>query len=213
MKPEAHTLVVPAQVRKHRLYRHAAKSFNGGTVFATACGFGWPRLWHFAATHALTGFGLGLDGSSGSRETEFVSAFASAKDTLTRQGLSLIESDLPDASLIAVGVDGDHMQILSAGEGRVYLQRVGQSAERLTSRDETHGGILTEDAIHVAAVVAPGDLLLIGSESAFSRKSIDAIAATLEATPQSATAVLAGILADPAAQSGAGGVATVLRVR
>ncbi len=207
-------------MREGELSRHAAVRLEGGRSLAVSSGLGPPRLWSFSTRATLGGFTAGLDETKPSTASQpgarrgierglYVAERARA--FLAEACDQLVERQAPDASLVAALVSEGSLHVVSAGPGRVYLHRRGKP-QRLTPRDEPTGGLLHAHVTHCSTPLEPGDLVLAGSVSAFSMRSIAQVVSVLAADPQVAPSVLASLLTDPAAQAGVGAAAVVLRV-
>ena len=103
------------------------------------------------------------------------------------------------------------LHVVTAGAGRVYVQRAG-TPKRLTPREDVREGLLEAQATQSSLPLEPGDLILAGSVSAFSIRAVARLAALLEADTTAAPAVLVDILVEPAALAGIGAAAAAIRV-
>ena len=65
---------------------------------------------------------------------------------------------------------------------------------------------------HCHVPVEPGDLVMMGSVSAFSMRAISQVVSVLAADPKTAASVIASVLTDPAGQAGVGAAAVVVRI-
>lgn len=200
------------EVRGFDLTRHLARRFINGKAYAVSSGLGMPRLWRYATSAVLDGFGEALEDSNSANAQELETAVRQGRQTLARRCDSLIERMLPDATLIAAGLDQGALHVISAGPGRVYLHRDGQP-KRLTPRDESHDGVLKGTLARCSLDLEPDDIVLIGSVSAFSVRSIARLASVLDADRKTPPNVLASLLTEPAAKAGAGAAAIVLRIQ
>lgn len=213
MRTESHISVAKAQVREGQLSRHAGGRWDGGRAFAIVSGLGLPRTWWIANGAVLRGFEQGLEESKLDRRgaERLVHACDRARNELAQTCDQLVERGLPDAALAAVLFEGGELHVVSAGPARVYLHRSGKP-QRLTPREETPNGVLRARFAHCSATLEPGDLVMAGSASAFSVKSIAQIVSVLSQDIKTPPAVLAALLTDPADQVGAGAAAIVMRV-
>ncbi len=213
LRTESHISVARAHVREGELTRHSGGRWEGGRAFAIVSGLGLPRTWWIANGAVLRGLEQGLDESKVDRRgvERLVHACDRARSVLAETCDQLVEKALPDAALAAVLFDGGELHVVSAGPARVYLHRSGKP-QRLTPREETPNGVLRARFSHCSATLEPGDLVMAGSASAFSMKSIAQVVSVLQQDIKTPPAVLASLLTDPADQAGAGAAAIVMRV-
>lgn len=214
MHPHAHVIVAPAEVRDVPLRRHAAVRLDGGRAFALSTGVGSPRLWSYATKPALLGFGKGLDSGHGlDPDARLNHAYQLSRAELVSACNVLIERNVPDATLFAVLLHHGGMHYIGAGAARAYLHRAGKPT-RLTPRDaDANKGLLRGEAFHGSAPVQPGDLVMMGSDSAFSAASVGRVANVLQEDPSAPPSIVASLLTEPARKAGVGAAAVVLRIR
>jgi hypothetical protein len=212
MKLEAFAGARLTDVRHGHLIGHAARRLDAD-VFAVLAGEGAPRARQLAIEAALAGLEAGLVRFENA-ETPLARALQiceAARNALFAKCESLIERELPDAALgYAAFADGS-VSVISAGPIRAYLHRRGKP-QRLTPREDGHSGLLRAPLNHCTTSVEPGDLLMLGSISAFSVKAVSQIVSALSADSVTPVATLADILLEPAAQAGEGAAAVVVRV-
>jgi hypothetical protein len=216
MRVDSHACVAPAHVRAHETVRQGAYRHPSGQVFALAEAKGLPRLWPLALDAVLGGFEGGL-GSEDALQAASVAerlelALRAARRELRRLHSRLVERLLPDAALLGLDCSGDGLEIVGAGDVRTYVHRGGET-ERLTPRERPSDALLRGTPFRSRTELHPGDVVLAGSETAFSQVSIRRVASVLGDAPETPAPVLADLLAEPAAQAGVGAVAVVLRVR
>lgn len=220
MRTESHISISRTTVREGEISRHAGGRFEGGRSFAIATGLGLPRTWPMSTAAILAGFERGLDdtrtrggpppaGLTGAARALHCSERARA--ALAELCDQLVERTLPDASFVAFLLEHGDLHVVSAGPTRAYLHRRGKP-QRLTPREEPAGGVLRSAVSHCHVVLEPGDLLMMGSVSAFSMRAISQVVTVLQADPKTAPAVIASVLTDPAGQAGVGAGALVMRV-
>lgn len=213
MHADAHISLARTDVRTGTLSRHVAQKFENGRVYAVATGLGMPRTWSISTGAAFEGLGRALDASRGAEPTERLrTALSGARTALAERCDQLVERHLPDATLVALMLAEGQLHVMSAGPGRVYIQRAGKP-KRLTARDETSAGLLRARPTVCSTPVEPGDLVLAGSVTAFSTSSIAKAISVLGSDPETPPSVLASLLTEPAAKAGVGAAAVVLRVR
>lgn len=204
-------------MREGEISRHAGNRFEGGRAFAIATGLGLPRSWPMSTAAILSGFERGLEetrskSSSGlSGAGRALHCAERARAALAELCDQLVERTLPDASFVAFLVEHGDLHVVSAGPTRAYLHRRGKP-QRLTPREEPAGGVLRSAVSHCQVPLEPGDLLMMGSVSAFSMRAISQVVTVLQADPKTAPAVIASVLTDPAGQAGVGAGALVMRV-
>jgi hypothetical protein len=212
MRADVHISIARADVRDGQLTRHVARRFEAGRAFAVTTGLGLPRTWGLSTDAVLAGFERGLTETKGTDAVERLKTSVNqARATLAEKCDQLVERLLPDATLAALMLADGHLHVLSTGPGRVYVQRAGRP-KRLTSREESTGGILRSRPSMCSMPIEPGDLVLAGSVTAFSTASVAKAMSVLSADPETAPAVLASLLTEPAAKAGVGAAAVVLRV-
>jgi hypothetical protein len=213
LRTESHISVARTHVREGELARHAGGRWEGGRAFAVVSGLGLPRTWWIANGAVLRGLDRGLEESKVDRSgvERLVHACDRARAELAETCEGLVERSLPDAALAAVLFDQGEIHVVSAGPARVYLHRSGKP-QRLTPREETSAGVLRARFSHCSAMLEPGDLVMAGSASAFSMKSIAQVVSVLQQDAKTPPSVLASLLTDPADQAGAGAAAIVMRV-
>src|SRR5690606_25241288 len=107
--------------------------------------------------------------------------------------------------------DQGELHVVSAGPVRAYLHRKGKP-QRLTPREEPTGGVLRSAVSHCSISLEPGDLVMLGSVSAFSMRAISQVVTVLQSDPKTSPSVIASVLTDPAGQAGVGAAAAVLRI-
>lgn len=212
MRTDAHISVARADLRGGELTRHTARRYESGRCFAVSTGLGLPRTWALSIDATLEGFERGLTGSVGvAPEERLRLAVTEARASLAHWCDHLIERLLPDATLAALLLADGHLHVMSAGPGRVYIQRAGRP-KRLTGREESQGGLLRARPSVCSAPLEPGDLVLAGSATAFSMSAIAKAMSVLSAAPDTPPAVLASLLTEPATKAGVGAAAIVLRI-
>lgn len=188
---------------------------EGGRAFIVASGLGWPRSWALSTASVIEGFDSGLDetrqrGAHGGGRALYCAERARVRLAATCE--QLVERQLPDAAFVALMFEGSDVHVVSAGPVRAYLHRKGKP-QRLTPREDATAGVLHSAISHCNLALEPGDLVMMGSVSAFSMRAISQVASVLEADPRTESSVIATVLTDPAGQAGVGAAAAVLRVQ
>ncbi|MCA9580916.1 MAG: hypothetical protein KC416_03920 [Myxococcales bacterium] len=211
MLATTHTETVPADFRGRALPRCHVATVDRGNGHVISNGMGLPRLWFRAAKAVTGGFCQGFDGSTETGRPRIEQAVESARRSLLSSSDQLIERMAPDATLVAVLLNGSNLNAIHAGRGRVYVNRDGQP-KRLTERQEGPLGLLRTPPVHTTAAVSPGDLVIAGTASAFSVRSIGRLAQVLEEEPNTAPSVIAHLLTDPARRAGVGAATLVMRI-
>lgn len=213
MRTDSHISVTRTTVREGELSRHAAVRLEGGKAFCVATGLGLPRTWPMSTHAILMGFERGLEeskrGPTGTGRA--LHCAEKARAALAEECDHLVERTLPDAAFVALILEHGDMHVVSAGPTRAYLHRKGKP-QRLTPREEPAGGVLRSAVSHCQAALEPGDLVMMGSVSAFSMRAISQVVSVLSADPKTAPSVIASVLTDPAGQAGVGAAAVVVRV-
>jgi hypothetical protein len=214
MRAESHISTTRTTVREGEIARHHAVKLEGGKAFAVATGLGLPRTWPMATRAILKGFEEGLDASRGKGPHGVGRALhcaERARVSLADECDRLVERQVPDAAFVAALLDHGELHVVSAGPIRAYLHRKGKP-QRLTPREEPAGGVLRSAVSHCNLSLEPGDLVMMGSVSAFSMRAISQVVTILTADPKTSPAVIASVLTDPAGQAGVGAAAIVLRM-
>lgn len=217
MRIRAHVAVAKAKVRDGELSRYDGVRLEGGKVFLVVAGLGLPRTWHLSLGALVEGFQQGLEAAfseAGKRRPaapQLVAAAVYARQELANRCDRLVERTLPDAGFAALGFADDELHVVSAGPCRVYLHRSGKP-QRLTPRDEAEEGALRARMTQCSTAVEPGDLVMAGSVTAFSVRSIAQAVTVLQDDPRAEPPVLASLLVEPAGRAGVGAVAVVARV-
>jgi hypothetical protein len=217
MRTQSHISVARAKVREGEITRHSGLKLDGGKVFLVASGLGLPRTWPFALEAVARGFEAGLEeahqagGGRRARADRLVAAADRVRRELAEACDRLVERTLPDAAFAAIAIDEGDLHVVSAGPCRVYLHRSGKP-QRLTPRDEAKDGALLARVTQCSTPLEPGDLVMAGSVSAFSMRSIAQVVTVLQDDPRTEPPILASLLTEPAAQAGVGASAVVIRV-
>lgn len=213
MRADSHISIARADVRSGELTRHVARRYESGRMYAVSTGLGLPRTWHISTTAAFAGVEKAMTSATAESPTDRLKAMVNeARTQLADQCDCLVERILPDATLALLMLADGQLHVMSVGPGRVYIQRAGRP-KRLTSRDDVKGGLLRARPSVCSTPLEPGDLVLAGSVTAFSMSSIAKAMSVLTADPETAPAILASLLTEPAAKAGVGAAAVVLRVR
>jgi len=213
MRTDSHISVTKADVHMGQLSRHIALGFDHGRAFAVTTGLGLPRTWGLSTNAILAGFGKGLEETTNVLDPSqrLRTCTSAARASLAKACDNLVERVLPDATLVGLIVADGFVHVMSAGPGRVYVQREGRP-KRLTAREEQPGGLLKSRPSICSTPVEPGDLIMAGSVTAFSMSSIARAISVLNEDPKTAPSVLGSLLTDPAGRAGVGAAAVVLRV-
>ena len=208
MRTESHISVAAADVNGTELTRHLASRYDRGQAFFLAGSVGRPRLWRYALDATQHGFEAVMTERG---ENRLDNAFQGARAGLVTACDALIEKDLPDVHAVAGTIEGNSIKIVGAGSCRAYLHRGGQP-QRLTGRDEAAHGLLGGRPSRSETPLEPNDLVLFGSVSAFSVRSVARIASVLETDPKTPPSVIASLLTEPAGEAGMGAAAIVVRI-
>ncbi len=218
MRAQSHISVARSKVRDGEITRHTGLKLDGGKVFLVASGLGLPRSWPFALDAVARGFERGLEeahekagGGRKVRADRLVAAADRVRRELAEACDRLVERTLPDCAFAAIAMDEGDLHVVSAGPCRVYLHRSGKP-QRLTPRDEAKDGALVARITQCTTPLEPGDLVMAGSVSAFSMRSIAQVVTVLQDDPRTEPPILASLLTEPAAQAGVGAAAVVLRI-
>jgi len=213
MRTDSHISVTRTTVREGEISRHGAVRLEAGRAFCVASGLGLPRTWPMATAAVIEGFELGLEdtkkGLQGAGRA--LHCAEKARAALAERCDQLVERALPDAAFVALLIEQGELHVVSAGPSRAYLHRKGKP-QRLTPREEPAGGVLRSAVSHCHVPLEPGDLVMMGSVSAFSMRAISQVVSVLASDPKTAPSVLASVLTDPAHQAGVGAAAIVVRI-
>lgn len=213
MRLEAHVDIARAKLRKATVVRSIAERLDGGRSFLVAQPMGRPRLWAPSTSAVLEGFTAGISRAKDTRGTEKLrTAIGEARDRLVARCETLIERDLPDVGLVAAVLDGTELHVHALGPCRAYLHR-RRRTERVTSRDEEPGGLLVRASFEAKIALEPGDLVLLGTLTAFTSTAVQRVSGVLEHDPETAAQVVAQLLTEPAEQAGTGAAVAVIRAR
>ncbi len=166
-----------------------------------------PRLWQNAVEAARLGAEVAL--VEGREPTAFLSAM---RTSLLEAGAQLIERHVPDVAALVAKVREGRLELAWAGELRAYRYRDGD-VTRLTGREAVSGGLAGGSPTTAEGSVQTGDVLLFGTESAFSERSVAAVSNALAENDQVGSVVLVRLLTAPAAESGVGASAIAVRIR
>lgn len=200
-----------ASLSRYRVVTPQAQpSPNHPRDFAALGAIGRPRLWAETLSVAAAAF---------ERQTasDLTSKTFAVQRQLARWAGTLLERDKPDVAVAAIRLspseaDGRiQLDLVTAGPGRVYLYRKGEPV-RLSPRDEPRAGLLREKPTVAQTSLAVGDLLLMGSVSAFSVRSMAQIASTIHESPDVPMTTLVHQLVDPAKRTGVGAAAVAIRI-
>jgi hypothetical protein len=212
VRTDSHQSVARERVHEGELARHQIAKLEGGRAWILVGGLGRPRLWGRTTDSAIEGWTKALDASRGRPpETRLEQALAAARESLAQTCECLVERELPDVVLAGLLLEAGTLHVIAAGASRIYVQR-GAQPQRLTPREEPAGGLLATPPTRSTLALEPGDLVLAGSVSAFSMRSISRLSAVLDEDPNATPAVLVSVLTEPAALAGLGAAALALRV-
>lgn len=212
MRMEAHVSVAPTRLHGRELRRHSAERFDAGRAFFVTTARSWPRLFGLLRSSAEAGFEAGLKNTNLRGRERLHAAMRSARRALSEAAGSLIEREPRDVSVLGALLDGAELHVHRAGGHRAYVHRHGKT-ERITPRDEPSDGLLGETLWEGSLLLDPGDLVLLGTSTAFSTRAVGKVASVLAQDPDVPPAVVATILTEPADRAGAGAAAIALRAR
>jgi hypothetical protein len=210
VRVESHVSLIKPRVRGRDLARHGSLALAAGRVIALAEAVGAPRLWGWMLSTALDGFRRTLEQlPTAAADQRVGAAVEGAMASVNARRDGLIERFLPDATCLGLYLDGGTAYVATSGNTRVYVQRHAQVPKRITPAEATTG---SGRAIRCEHDIEPGDVVLAGSVSAFSTQAIEKVTRVLREDQAPTPQVLATLLTEPAAQTGAGALAIVLRV-
>ncbi|MBK8172169.1 MAG: hypothetical protein IPK60_17750 [Sandaracinaceae bacterium] len=203
---------VPAEVGRGQLFRQRVVSVPNERIFVIASALGMPRLWHVGNQTALGAFVESLAKTQNAPIRDRLDvAMHVARSALVQACQILVERIAPDVAMLAMAIEDDGVHVSSVGAARAYIYR-GGVPQRLTPRSDDVGGILVEAPVRSHMPLEPGDIILAGSVSAFSQHAVARITAILTADRETTPSTLANVLTEPAAKSGVGAAAVVIRL-
>jgi len=212
VKADAHLSVVKARVRSGEIARHAAIKLDAGRAFLVTTALGLPRMWGYVTDPVLDRFSKELESTRGKgAAARLEAALNAARAELALRCDVLVERQLPDVTLVALLLEHGELHVLSAGPGRAYLHRRGDT-HRLTPREDRPEGLLKATPAWCTMTLEPSDLVLTGSISAFSVRAVARLTTVLDADPKVTPSVVASVLTEPATKAGVGAAAVVLRI-
>jgi hypothetical protein len=207
-----HASTARAVVRGRAHRHHAVRCMDEQGACILVAPHGQPRLWGRIVEAVLDGFETGFraaTGASGGRR--LIEALEDARRALAEMSTQLIERSAPDATALALWMEGSTLHGAVVGAGRAYVHHQGHT-ERLSPRELPLEG-LKGGAPHLfTAHLQPGSLVFAGTEHAFTAEAVSRSAETLQRDPDLQPSTLVGLLTDPAEQEGLGAAAVALRV-
>ncbi|MCA9603677.1 MAG: hypothetical protein R3A78_06475 [Polyangiales bacterium] len=206
-----HTRFVAEDVRGRPLVRAGVRVDVDLGIACIANAVGLPRLWGRTVNAALDGFVEGFRTSRESGRARVDEAVRHAQRSLKQSAETLIERMVPDVAFTAVVLNDGHVHAINAGTSRIYVHRQHEP-KRLTPRTDETAGLLRTTPTHASEAVAPGDLVLLGTQSAFSVRAIGKLASLLDVTPNATPDAITKLLVEPAESAGVGAAAVALRV-
>jgi hypothetical protein len=163
-----------ARVRAGELRQHDVYMLDQQRTLVLGVALGPPRLWSYLLDVALGGFVEGYEQPhDGRAATRLHQGLRGAQQRLRTRAEAFIERQMPDVGLLALGVEGAVLHVLSAGPLRAFLHQQRRS-RRLGPREEAPNASLLKGASSWSAEqVGAGDLLFAGSLTACSASAVD----------------------------------------
>lgn len=213
MRVDAHVGSTTTIVRGAAVLRDDALRFDGTRAFAIATALGPPRLWGSLRRVVFAAAQRSLqDGRSHDSRSRLAKCASAAREALVDYGDALLERAIPDCALTLVLFEQGQLHVHAVGNARVYLQRGAAAPSRLTPRDAPVVGLVYGQPTVCSLPVEPFDLVMMGTESAFSPDAIANVAASIATNADTDVATLTKRLLDPARSAETGGAAAVVRV-
>lgn len=211
MRIDGHVSSTPAKVRRSALTRDASWLAPDARTLVIANGMGSPRLWSGSVSTVCAAVRRTLEARA-DEETRvaFETAYHEARKALREHSSGAIDQWSVDVALLIVRLLDDKIVALTAGPMRVYL--AGTAAPKRLSPREADKGILEGSSNVSEATIARGDIVLAGSEDAFSVRGVARLGKVIGDNPKTRAQVLASLLTEPARDAGVAAVAAAIRI-
>ena len=141
----------------------------------------------------------------------FEAAYREGRDALRRGSSGAIDQWSVDVALLAVAVEEDEVTALTVGPVRVYV--AGSIAPQRLSPRGAEKGLLQGSPNIASTEIRRGDIVLAGSEDAFSVRGVARVGKVIGDNPKTRAEVIASLLTEPARDAGVAAVAAAIRLR
>jgi hypothetical protein len=202
-----------ARVGAGELRQHDVYMLDEQRTLVLGVALGPPRLWNYLLEVALLGFVEGYEQPHDGRAcTRLNQGMRMAQQRLRTRAEALIERRMPDVGLLAFGVEGAQVQVVSAGPLRLFLRGRRQASRRLGPEAESSAGVLKGSSAWSSEQVEPGDLLFAGSLTACSAAAVAELDHTLARERPLGTEEIVQLLNRVPASNGTAALAVAMRV-
>lgn len=211
MRIDGHISSTPAKVRRSSIARDASWLSAESRTLVVANGMGSPRLWRTCVTCVRDAVVESLQAEDASDpRVWFETAYHKARQALRDQSSGTLDQWSVDVALVIAHLSDDKLLALSAGPVRIYV--AGAAApQRLSPRDADKG--ILEGRPHLSqAPIGRGDIVLAGSEDAFSVRGVARVGKVIGDNPKTRAQVIASLLTEPARDAGVAAVAAAIRI-
>ena len=211
MRLDGHISSTPAKVRRSSILRDASWLAPEQDLLVIANGMGSPRLWGASVSVVRDTVVQSLKRNlSDDARTRFETAYRDARVALGRESSGAIDQWSVDAALLIVGIADHQVTALTVGPVRVYVAG-SMAPQRLSPRGANKG--LLEGSPNIAlSEVGRGDIVLAGSEDAFSVRGVARVGSVIGDNPKTRSEVIASLLTEPARDAGVAAVAAAIRI-
>lgn len=203
------------EVNGGKLLRHAAQKLPYRPVcqdYVVATSHGFPRCWRVCLDAAIQGYKRGLTLSKHNGMLALCEGVEHARVAMKAASNARIDVHAYNASLIGISVEDNQVHCVQVGQGRVYLCKRNEVPDRLTTRITDGQGLLRGEPLLCSKAVKEGDMLVCGTETAFTQRSVAKFVQATSNDPKVPPRTLTQLLIQPAALSGQGAAAVVLRM-
>jgi hypothetical protein len=201
-----------AKIAGGELRQHDVYMLDQRRTLVMGVALGPPRLWNYLLEVALLGFVEGYEQPHDGRAcTRLNQGLRAAQQRLKVRAEALIERRMPDVGLLAFGLEGPQVHVVSAGPLRVYLHQQ-RGSRRLGPDTESAAGVLKGVSSWSSERVRPGDLLFAGSLTACSPSAVAELDSALASEHAPAPHEIVTLLNRTPAANGTAALAVAMRV-
>jgi len=201
-----------AKVGAGELRQHDVYMLDQRRTLVMGVALGPPRLWNYLLEVAMLGFVEGYEQPNDGRAcTRLNQGLRAAQQRLRARAEALLERRMPDVGLLALGLEGSELHVVSAGPLRAYL-RGKRASRRLGPDAESTAGVLKGVSSWSSEQVTPGDLLFAGSLTACTESAVAELDRTLDGERALATEEVVALLNRIPTANGAAALAVAMRV-
>lgn len=203
-----------AKLAGGELRQHDVYMLDQRRTLVLGVALGPPRLWSYLLEVTLMGFVEGYRQPHDGRAcTRLSQGLLSAQQRLRARADALIERRLPDVGLLALGLQGREVHVVSAGPLQAHLLHHGGRCRRLGPPAEAPSvGLLGGTSSWSSHAVVPGELLLATSLSACDPATLRELELRLEREPELPSSDVVGLLNGAPGANGLPAVAVAMRV-